>query len=82
MLILDEGHYRELKEALGAGLPAIFAVIGISLLLGILAAIPPSALPVPILSDFLASRRLHVALAAASVCLSGAIALGIVLWAL
>lgn len=82
MLILDEGHYRELKEALGAGLPAILAVVGVSLLLGILAVIPPSALPFPILSDFLASRRRHVALAAASVCLSGAIGLGIVFWVL
>jgi hypothetical protein len=81
MLILDEGHYGELKDALGAGLPAIFAVLGISLLLGILAAIPPSALPV-LLSDFLAPRRRHVAFAAASVCLSGAIGLGIVFWVL
>jgi hypothetical protein len=82
MLILDEGHYGELKDALGAGLPAIFAVIGVSLLLVILAAIPPAALPVPVLSDFLALRRRHVALAAASVCLSGAIGLGIVFWLL
>jgi hypothetical protein len=82
MLIFDEGHYGELKDALGAGLPVIFAVVGISLLLGILAAIPPSALPVPVLSEFLASRRRHVAFAAASVCLSGAIGLGIVFWVL
>jgi hypothetical protein len=82
MLILDEGHYGELKDALGAGLPAIFAVVGISLLLVILAAIPPSALPVPVISDFLASRRRHVAFAAAAVCLSGAIGLGIVFWVL
>ena len=82
MVILDGGHYRELKEALGAGLPAISAAVGVSLLLVILAAIPPSALPVPILSDFLAARRRQVVLAAASVCLSAAIGLAIVFWVL
>lgn len=82
MLILDGGQLEELKEALGAGLPAILAVLGVSLLLGILAAIPPSALPVPLLAEFLASRRRHVALAAASVCLSAAMGLAIVFWVL
>jgi hypothetical protein len=81
-MVIDGGHYEELKEALGAGLPVIFAAVGVSLLLVILAAIPPSALPVPILSDFLASRRRQVVLAAASVCLSAAIGLGIVFWVL
>jgi hypothetical protein len=82
MVILEGGHYGELKEAFGAGLPAISAAVGVSLLLAILAAIPPSALPVPILSDFLASRRRQVALAAVSVCLSAAIGLAIGVWVL
>jgi hypothetical protein len=82
MLVLDSGHYEELKEALGAGLPVIFAAVGVSVLLGILAAIPPSALPLPVLSDFLALRRRQVGIAAASVCISAAIALAIVFWAL
>ena len=29
MLLLESGHYGELKEALGAGLPAIFAAMSI-----------------------------------------------------
>jgi hypothetical protein len=82
MLILAGGHYNELKEALGAAFPALFSVVGISLLLVVLAAIPPSALPVPILSAFLASRRREVALAAGSVCLSTAIGFAIVFWVL
>jgi hypothetical protein len=82
MFILDGGHYGELKEALGAGLPVVFAAVGVSLLLVLLAAIPPSALPVPMLSDFLASRRRQVAVAAASICLSACIAIAIVFWVL
>jgi hypothetical protein len=82
MLLLESGHYAELKEALGAGLPAIFAAIGISLLLVVLAAIPPSALPLPILSDLLAPRRSQVALVGASICLGTAAGLVIVVWAL
>jgi hypothetical protein len=82
MLVIQSGHYDELKEALGAGLPAILAVVGFSLLLVFLAALPPSTLPVPVLADFLAARRRQVALAAASVCLSAAIALGVVFWVL
>jgi hypothetical protein len=82
MLILTGGHYSELKEVFGAALPAFLAVVGVSLLLAILAAIPPSALPVPILADFVGSRRRQVALAAISVCLSGAIGIAIVFWVL
>jgi hypothetical protein len=81
-LVLQSGHYDELKEALGAGLPAILAAVGFSLLLVVLAVLPPSALPVPVLADFLAGRRRQIALAAASICLSAAIALGIVFWVL
>jgi hypothetical protein len=82
MVVLQSGHYDELKEALGAGFPAILAAVGFSLLLVVLAALPPSALPVPALADFLAARRRQVALAAASVCLSATIALGVVFWLL
>jgi hypothetical protein len=82
MLLLETGHYGELKEALGAGFPAIFAAIGISFLLVVLAAIPPSALPVTILSDLLAPRRRQVALVGLSICLGTAMGLTIVVWAL
>jgi hypothetical protein len=82
MLFLESGHYVELKEAVGAGFPAILAAIGISFLLVVLAAIPPSALPVTILSDLLAPRRREVALVGLSICLGTAMSLAIVVWAL
>jgi hypothetical protein len=82
MILLENGHYAELKEALGAGFPAIFAAIGISFLLVVLAAIPPSAFPVTILSDFLAPRRRQIALVGLSICLGTAMGLTIVVWAL
>ena len=82
MLLLESGHYAELKEALGAGLPAIFAAIGISFLLVVLAAIPPSALPVAILSDLLAPRRRQIALVGLSISLGTAMGLAVVVWAL
>lgn len=82
MLLLESGRYAEFKEALGAGLPAISAAIGISLLLVGLAAIPPSALPLPMLSDLLAPRRRQVALVGVSICLGTAAGLAIVFWAL
>lgn len=81
MLLLESGHFAELKETLGAGLPPIFAALGISLLLVVLAAIPPSALPVAILSDLLAPRRREVALVGLSICLGTAMGLAIVVWA-
>jgi hypothetical protein len=82
MLFLEGGHYAELKEALGAGLPALFAAIGVSVVLFALAAIPPSALPGGILSEILAPRRREVALVGIAICLSAAVAFAIVLWAL
>lgn len=82
MLFLESGHYAELKEALGAGLPAIFAAVGVSLLLVVLAAIPPSALPTSILADFVVPRRREIALIGIAVCLSAVIGLAIVVWAL
>jgi hypothetical protein len=82
MLLLESGHYSELRDALGAGFPAIFAAIGISFLLVVLAAIPPSALPAAILSDLVAPRRRQVALVGLSICLGTAMSLAIVVWAL
>jgi hypothetical protein len=82
MLLLNGGHYTELKETLGAGLPVIFAAFGLSLLLVVLAALPPSALPVGTFSELLAPRRRQVALFGISVSLSAALSIAIVFWAL
>ena len=81
MIFLSGGHYAELEETLGAGLPAIFATVALSLLLLVLAALPPSVLPVGI-SDLLAPRRRQVAVVGISVCLASAIGLLTVFWAL
>jgi hypothetical protein len=81
MVFLSRGHYAELEETLGAGLPVILATIALSLLLLLLAAIPPSALPVGI-SELLGPRRLQVAAVGASVGLGGAIGLLTVFWTL
>ena len=82
MLFSDGGHFDELKEALGAGLPVLFAAVGLSLLLVVLAALPPSTLPEGVLSDLLAARRGQVALVGVTISLSAAIAFAIVFWAL
>lgn len=74
MVFLRGGHYAELEETLGAGLPVILATVALSLLLLLLAAIPPSALPVGI-SELLGPRRRQVAAVGVSVCLGGAIGL-------
>jgi hypothetical protein len=81
MVFLSGGRYAELEETLGAALPAILATTGLSLLLLVLAAIPPSALPVGI-SELLAPRRRQVAAVGVSVCLGAAIGLLTVFWAL
>jgi hypothetical protein len=82
MLLFESGHYHELKEALSAGLPVFFAAIVVSVLLVALAAIPPSALPVTVLSELVAPRRRQLALIGAAICLSAAVALVVVSWAL
>lgn len=82
MLYFESGHYAELKEALGAGLPAIVAAVGMSILLVVLAAIPPSALPTAILADLVVPRRREIALVGVAICLSAVIGLAIVVWAL
>jgi hypothetical protein len=74
MLFFEGGHYGELKEALSAGLPVLFAAIGVSVLLVALAAIPPSALVGP--------RRREVALVGAAIGLSAAIVFVVVFWTL
>jgi hypothetical protein len=62
-------------------LPAILVTIAISLFLLVLAAIPPSALPMG-LSVLLAPRRRQVAAVGISLCLGAAIGLLVVFWAL
>lgn len=82
MLLLESGHYLELKEAFGAGFPALFAAVGISLLLVVLAAIPPSAFPAPILADLVAPRRRQLAIVGISISLATAMGFAIVVLAL
>jgi hypothetical protein len=54
----------------------------LSLLLLVLAALPPSMLPEGALADLLAERRGQVAVVGVVISLSAAIVLGIVFWAL
>ena len=82
MLFSNGGHFDELKEALGAGLPVLLAAVGLSLLLIVLAALPPSMLPEGALADLLAERRVQVALVGIAISLSAALVVGIVFWAL
>ena len=69
-------------SAFGAGLPVIFAAVGLSLLLVVLAALPPSTLPEGVLSNLLAARRRQVALVGVAISLSAVIVFAIVFWAL
>ena len=78
MLFLQSSHYDELKEVFGAGLPVLFAALGLALLFGALAVIPPSALPAGSLADFLAPRRRHLTLLSLSICVSTLIGFAIV----
>jgi hypothetical protein len=82
VLFSNGGHFDELKEAFGAGLPVIAAAVGLSLLLVVLAALPPSTLPDGALSNLLAARRKQVAIVGVAISLSAAIVVGIVFWAL
>jgi hypothetical protein len=54
----------------------------LSLLILVLAALPPSMLPEGALGDLLAPRRRQVALVGIAISLSAAIVVGIVFWAL
>lgn len=82
MLFFEGGHYGELKEALSAALPVLFAAIAVSVLLVALAAIPPSALPEGILLNLVGPRRREVALVGAAIGLSAAIVFVVVFWTL
>lgn len=82
MFLFESGHMSELKEALSAGLPVYFAAIVISVVLVLLAAIPPSALPASFLGEFVAGRRRELALVGGAVSLSAGIVLAIVFWTL
>jgi hypothetical protein len=81
-LFLQGGHFDELQEAFGAALPVLFAAVGISLLLVVLAALPPSALPAGTIAEFITPRRRQLTLVAISICFSAVIAFVIVFWAL
>jgi hypothetical protein len=82
VLLSNGGHFDELKETLGAGLPVILAAVGLSILLIVLAALPPSTLPEGVVSDLLAARRRQVAAAGVAISLSAAIVFAIVFWVL
>jgi hypothetical protein len=82
VLFSNGGHFDELQEAFGAGLPVISAAVGLSLLLVVLAAIPPSTLPDGVLSNLLAARRRQFAVVGIAISLSAAIVVAIVFWAL
>jgi hypothetical protein len=82
MILSQSGHVEELKEALNAGLPVYFAALVISLVLVVLAAIPPSALPASLITEFVAPRRRQLALLGGAISLSAGIVLAIVFWTL
>jgi hypothetical protein len=82
VLFSNGGHFDELKEALGAGLPVLLVAVGLSILLIVLAALPPSMLPEGALANLLAERRAQVALVGIAISLSAALVVGIVFWAL
>ena len=81
MILLQGGHTGELKEALSAGLPVYFVALAISLLLVVLAAIPPRRFPLPFF-EFVATRRRELALVGSAVGVSAAVVLAVVFWTL
>jgi hypothetical protein len=82
MFLFQSGHAGELKEALSAGLPVYFVAVAISLLLIVLAAIPPRALPGSPFFEFVATRRRELALVGGAICLAAGVVLAIVFWTL
>lgn len=82
MFLFQGGHTGELKEALSAGLPVYFVAVAISLLLVVLAAIPPKAFPASPFFEFVATRRRQLALVGGAVCVSAALVLAVVFWTL
>jgi hypothetical protein len=81
-LFFQGGHLDELREAFGAAFPVLFAAIGVSILLVVLAAIPPSSLRSGAIAEFITPRRRELTLVAISICFSTVIAFVIVFWAL
>jgi hypothetical protein len=75
-------HYSELKEAVAAGLPVLFAALAVSLLLLGLSAIPPSAIPVGPLARLLVHRRLQIALVGTMIPVGTLLGFLVVYWAL
>jgi hypothetical protein len=82
VLLSNGGHFDELKEAFGAGLPVIFAALGLSILLVVLAVLPPSTFPEGVLSELFVTRRRQVALVGVAISLSATIVFAIVFWVL
>lgn len=71
-----------MREAFGAALPVLFAAVGFSILLAVLAAYPPSSLRGGAIAEFITPRRRQLTLVAISICSSTVIAFAIVVWAL
>lgn len=59
-----------------------FVAVAISLLLVVLAAIPPKALPASPFFEFVATRRRELALVGSAVGVSAAVVLAVVFWTL
>jgi hypothetical protein len=75
-------HYSELKEAIEAGLPYLFAALAVSLLLLGLSAIPPSVVPAGPLARLLVHRRLQIALVGMMIPIGTVLGFLVVYWAL
>jgi hypothetical protein len=75
-------HYSELKEAVAAGLPYLFAAFVVSLILLSLSAIPPSVIPVGPLARLLVHRRLQTALVGIMIPVGTLLGFLVVYWAL
>lgn len=59
-----------------------FVAVAVSLLLVVLAAIPPKAFPASPFFEFVATRRRQLALVGGAVCVSAAVVLAVVFWTL
>ncbi len=75
-------HYSELKEAVAAGLPYLFASLAVSLLLLGLSVIPPSVIPVEPLARLLVQRRPRIALLGMMIPVGTVLGFLVVYWAL
>jgi hypothetical protein len=75
-------HYTELRDAVQAGLPYLFAAFAVSLLLLGLSAVSPSGLQAGPLARFLAHRRLQIALVGLMIPVGAVLGFLVVYWAL